>query len=50
VIVAFGIRSLSHDAVKSANRDTLLLVAQRHASPLGWAQIWVIIYLTHVSL
>ena len=41
VIVAFGITSLSHDVVKSANRETLPLVAQRHnASPLGWAQIW----------
>ena len=40
VIVAFGITSLSHDVVKSANRRTPL-VAQRHnVSPLGWSQIW----------
>jgi hypothetical protein len=41
VIVAFGMQSLSHDAVRSANRETLQLVAQRYkASPRGWAQIW----------
>ena len=41
VIVAFGITSLSHDVVKSVNRETFPLVALRHdASPLGWSQIW----------
>jgi hypothetical protein len=41
VIVAFGMQSLSHDVVRSANRETLALVAQPHnASPRGWAQIW----------
>jgi hypothetical protein len=41
VIVAFGMQSLSHDVVRSANCDTLPLVAQCHsASPRGWAQIW----------
>jgi hypothetical protein len=39
--VAFGMQSLSHDVVRSANRETLPLVAQRHnTSPRGWAQIW----------
>jgi hypothetical protein len=41
VIVAFGMQSLSHEVVRSANRETLPLVAQRHnESPRGWAQNW----------
>ena len=36
VIVAFGMQSLSHDVARSANRETLPLVPQRHNAVAAW--------------